>query len=521
MPSVAELARAAQAAFELTRAQPDIREAEVFVAANGALLTRLNYTSHIPCNGVEEPKSVESYGLGIQIVLDGPDGRMIGFGSEPSDLGAAGAQRALDKARKAAVHDPEFVSLPRPGPDKRLLTDYHDPALMDVSDERLVECGWTIVNGALRTFLNSSRLAALAGDDEALRRLGLIVGGDVTILQERAAMVSTHLPQVQTDESALITAFVTAMVEGRGAKGSGWSTATRLADFSDEAGAEAAQAAIDAIGGERVPSGRYTVVLGRQPVTDILNDLIIPACNSDAFYASATPFLGRLGQRVASPQLSIYDDGAARGLLGSKGITCEGLPTGRTDLIKDGRLRGCLTSWYNSQRLLRDPALADKLGATGAAAEAALVARNGFRFGSGGGREFDMQPGVSASNIVVEGREPVSREELLRRVGDGLYIGRIWYTYPINGLRAGDFTCTVVADSYIIRDGRMVAPLKPNTIRINDNISTFLNNVVGVSRERKGTIVWAADQVVYAPEIAVSNMQIDAIAHDMAGGPDG
>jgi predicted Zn-dependent protease len=56
-----------------------------------------------------------------------------------------------------------------------------------------------------------------------------------------------------------------------------------------------------------------------------------------------------------------------------------------------------------------------------------------------------------------------------------------------------------------------VAPLKPNTIRINDNIRTFLNNVVGVTREGKGTIVWAADQVVYTPEIAVSGMQIDSI----------
>jgi len=258
-------------------------------------------------------------------------------------------------------------------------------------------------------------------------------------------------------------------------------------------------------------------VFGRQPVTDILNDLIIPACNSDAFYASATPFLGRLGQRVASPLLSIYDDGARPGLLGSKGITCEGLPTGRTDLIRDGVLRGALTSWYYSQRLLRDPALGEKLGAAGAEAEAALVARNGFRFGGGGGRDFDTQPGVSASNVIVESREPVSRDELLRRVADGLYIGRIWYTYPINGLRAGDFTCTVVADSYIIRDGRMVAPLKPNTIRINDNISTFLNNVVGVTRDTKGTIVWAADQVVYAPEIAVSNVRIDAIAENMPG----
>src|SRR4029453_18324517 len=232
------------------------------------------------------------------------------------------------------------------------------------------------------------------------------VGGDVTILQERIALVSTHMPAVQTDESTLVSAFVTAMVEAHDAKGSGWLTATRLAGFTDEGGVEGAKASIAGVGGERVPSGRYTVVFGRQPVADILNNLIVPACNADAFYASATPFLGRLGRRVASPLLSIYDHGARPGLTGSKGITCEGLPTGRTDLIRHGVLTGCLTNWYCAQRLLRDPALGDKLGATGATAAAALVPRNGFRFGAGGGRPFDTAPGVAASHAVVGGEDP-------------------------------------------------------------------------------------------------------------------
>jgi PmbA protein len=143
------------------------------------------------------------------------------------------------------------------------------------------------------------------------------------------------------------------------------------------------------------------------------------------------------------------------------------------------------------------------------------VPRNGFRFGAGGGRQFDSAPGVAATNVVVEGADAVSRDELLRRVGEGLYIGRIWYTYPINGLRAGDFTCTVVADSYMIRDGRLAEPLRANTIRINDNIATFLHNVAGVTRDAKGTIVWAADEVVYAPEIAVTGVRVDAIAEHM------
>ncbi|MBI4593860.1 MAG: hypothetical protein HY728_06560, partial [Candidatus Rokubacteria bacterium] len=46
------LAAAAAAAFEWARRQPGVREVEVFTAANASLLTRLNYTSHIPSNGV-------------------------------------------------------------------------------------------------------------------------------------------------------------------------------------------------------------------------------------------------------------------------------------------------------------------------------------------------------------------------------------------------------------------------------------------------------------------------------------
>jgi len=510
--SAAELAAAAERAFEYVRGQAGLLEAEVFTAANGALLTRLNYTSHIPCNGVEEPKSTESYGLGIRAIFASPDGPRIGFGSEPSDLGPAGAERALERGRRAAVADPDFVSLPDPSREPRALAGYHDPRLMEVDDASLVDAGWTIVGGALRTFLASSRLATLAEGDAALRRLGLIVGGDVTILQERIAIVSTRLPHVQTDESTLMTAFVTSMVEAHAAKGSGASTGTRLDHFTDEAGVEAAQNAIRAVGGERVPSGEYTVIFGRQPVADLLNNLVVPACTANAFYSSRTPFLGKLGRPVAAPQLSVYDHGAMPGLMGSKGITCEGLPTGRTDLIRNGVLVGCLSSWYATQRLLQDPALGEKLGATGQVAQAALAPRNGFRFGAGGGRQFDVPPGIAASNVVVEGAEPVALDELVRAVKNGLYVGRIWYTYPINGLRAGDFTCTVVADSYIIREGRLASPLRANAIRINDNIGRILDNIVGITKDVKGTIVWAADEVVYAPEIAVRGVRVDAIA---------
>jgi PmbA protein len=507
-----DLARAAREALAFLATVPDILESEVFAAANGQLLARLSYASHVPSNGVEEPKSTGSQGIGLQVVFRGADGPRLGFGAEPSDLSVEGVRRALAKARDGAVHDPAFVSLPRAGPERRALRDYHDPRLLELDDQDLVSAGWRVVTGALGTFTASSRLAELAESEDGLRRLGLLLGGDVTIVQERIAICATHLPEVQTDESTLITAATTAMVESMDAKGSGWSTGTRFDDFTDEAGVEAAHAAVRAMGGERVPSGRYRIVLGPQPVTDLLNNLVLPALHAGSFYTGATPFLGRFGRRVAAPALSIYDHGAVAGFAGSKGITCEGLPTGRTDLVSDGVLTGLLTNWYEAQRLLRDPRARVKLGVEPAEAASGLVARNGFRFAAGGGRSFASPPGTAATNVFVEGQDGVSLDELCRRVDDGLYIGRIWYTYPINGLQAGDFTCTVVGDSYLIRDGRIAAPLKANVVRISDNITSVLEGILGATREAKGTTVWGGDEVVYAPSIAVAGLEVQAIA---------
>jgi PmbA protein len=81
-----DLAQAASQALEMLRGQDDLAEAEVFVAANTSLVARIHFTSHIPCNGVEEPKSLDSVGIGIQAVFRAPDGLRLGFGSEPNDL---------------------------------------------------------------------------------------------------------------------------------------------------------------------------------------------------------------------------------------------------------------------------------------------------------------------------------------------------------------------------------------------------------------------------------------------------
>ena len=201
----------------------------------------------------------------------------------------------------------------------------------------------------------------------------------------------------------------------------------------------------------------------------------------------------------------------------SKAITDEGLTTGRTELIKDGAFVGLLANYYEYQRMLNDPKGREKMGVDPKEWAQAIAPRNGFRTGRGGGRNFDSPPGTTSTNLVVEGRETRSHDELLRLVGDGLYIGRIWYTYPVNGITAGDFSGTVVGDSYLIKDGRIAVPLKPNTIRLNDNIHNVLNQILGIGEQRKGTVRWASDQVTWVPEVAIEGLRVSEIGGYMEG----
>jgi hypothetical protein len=277
---------------------------------------------------------------------------------------------------------------------------------MDIKDEALSEVGWRVLAGGLRVFETSETLTTLVERPERMPELGLIIGGDVTMLQERMAICSTAMPQVQADESTLVMSFITSMVERDGAKGSGYAATTSLAGLTDEAWREAAHNAIAGVGGVRLPTGDYNVVFGREAVMEILHYILMPGLDAGTFYAQASPFMGKLGQKVASDKLNIVDDGAARGLVGSKGITDEGLPTGRTELIKDGVLVGLLCNWYESQRVLRDPGAKEKLGVDPNDWKQAFVPRNGFRYARGGGRHFDSQPGIHPTNVMLPGDVP-------------------------------------------------------------------------------------------------------------------
>ena len=169
----------------------------------------------------------------------------------------------------------------------------------------------------------------------------------------------------------------------------------------------------------------------------------------DMIFAGASPFIGKLGRMVASDNFNLYDNGSEPGMPSSKAITDEALPTGRTNLIQNGKLSGFLSDYYNYQRILNDPTGSEKLGADPRSVLESIAPRNGFRPNNGGGRNFAGIPRPVPTNLIIEGNRANNQEELLQLVGNGVYIGRIWYTYPVNGTASGDFSGTIIGLSLI------------------------------------------------------------------------
>ncbi|MCP4254904.1 MAG: TldD/PmbA family protein [Candidatus Scalindua sp.] len=478
-----DLRTAVNGALKQIKKQKDVIDAEVFVSWNDLITVRLNYTSDISCNGVHEPKSIQSYGLGVLAVFKKGNRTETGFGSVTNDLTEEGVLEALAKAKRNRVYDPGFKTLPESA-GKPVLANYHDKCVMEISEKESVDLGWKALDGTLKTLRDGGH------------KKTIIIGGDVTILRERMAIKTTKGID-DFDETTSLIANITAMIEDKNVKGTGWNMDTHLASFKPEAaGREAAESAMRTIGGRKIRSGKQNVVFGNQPLTDIVSNVLIPSLDLSSVYASNTPFLGKLGEGIASSNLNIYDDGSIEGEIGSKKITCEGLPTGRTDLITNGTLTGFLANNYYAQKFrnnLYHP-----------------IPRNGFRY-STNGRDYRDKPGIYPTNVVIKGNRETTRDSLLKQVNNGVYIGRIWYTYAINGLAMGDFTSTIIADSFLIKDGEIASPLKPNTIRINTNIKQILNNIIGITKKKRSTLVWGSREVVVAPEIAVSDVQLDNV----------
>ena len=392
MLSLRELRSFARESAAMLARQKDLADFEIYCSSGQELIARLNYTSDIPCRGVEEVKSSGADGFAIRVVFR-RNARESATACEAGDLSLESLRRTLDRARRQAVIDPHFPGLAT-GPKALGVRLVRPDGLMRAPDDAIVEAAWGILRAALNAFARRT--------PSSLPLPGLILGGDVTLLRDRIALAGSHFADIRADESAHFRASVTALIEALDAKG----TASVLGSTRDELrrlaslGSRAVNGALKLQHGQRPSSGVYRVLLGPQPVAEILNYMVIPSLTAGAFHAASSAYQSRFGASVMDSRLSLIDDAQARRGAVYRQISCEGLPTRRVELVRDGRLVGLLSNFYDARRLVADEDRQDKLGPQ-AESGIEFAPVNGYRLGDGGGRRFDVNPGTATNHCRV------------------------------------------------------------------------------------------------------------------------
>ena len=184
------------------------------------------------------------------------------------------------------------------------------------------------------------------------------------------------------------------------------------------------------------PAGEMDVVIGPGWNGVLLHEAVGHGLEGDFNRKGTSAFSGRVGDRVAAPGVTVFDDGAIPGRRGSLTIDDEGTPTERTILIEDGILKGYMHD-RQSARLMG-------LAATG----------NGRR------QSYAYPPMPRMTNTgMLAGTTPP--EEMITSTKRGLYCanfggGQVDIT---NGKFV--FQCT---EAYLIEDGRIGAPVKGATL---------------------------------------------------------
>jgi len=502
MRTIADLRKFVREAAALLARERDFSAFEIYCSTSEHRVARLNFTSDIPSRGLEEFKSLNADGFAIRVVMH-RDPHETGSAAEAGDLSLDAIRATIQRARATTVIDPHFPGLPTE-PRKFAPPKNGNGAsdLIRARDGAIAAAAWQMVGGAIAAFET--------GVPIKLPHPGLIVGGDLSLIRDRIAIGSSTFTDIRSDESAHFVSSVTALIESLDAKG----TATAMGSSLDQMRRAGARLGRDAVAralklrhGERPPAGPYRIVLGSQPVAEILNYMVIGSLTTGAFHAATSAYHGRFGTRVMDERLSLADDPIAKSGPVHRRITCEGLPAARTEMIRDGRLVGLISNFYDSHRLLTDEHRAERLGPA-ASATVTFPVRSGYRLGESPARRYDAHPGATGTNVIMRTKRGVDERALIAEVDDGIYIGRIWYTYPINGQRAGDFTCTVSGDSYVIRNGKLAAPLAPNCFRINANIEQVFTKPLAVGKRSDLAVVWGSPEAYFVPAIALEEITL-------------
>ena len=86
MKKLIELKTAVQQGLQLIKQDKSLLEGVIYASSNHRTVGRICYTTHIPSNGLQEPKSDEDFGISVEVWFRRGNKKLLGFGQEPNDL---------------------------------------------------------------------------------------------------------------------------------------------------------------------------------------------------------------------------------------------------------------------------------------------------------------------------------------------------------------------------------------------------------------------------------------------------
>ncbi len=210
--------------------------------------------------------------------------------------------------------------------------------------------------------------------------------------------------------------------------------------FTDEILHDYARKAVDQalvnLDAQAAPAGTMTVVLGSGWPGILLHEAIGHGLEGDFNRKGTSAFSGRIGERVASPGVTVVDDGTLERRRGSLNIDDEGNVTQRNVLIEDGVLKGYLQDSLNARLM--------KVAPTG----------NGRR------ESFAHIPMPRMTNTYMLNGDK-DPQEIIASVKNGLYAANFGGGQV--DITSGKFVFSA-SEAYLIENGKVTAPVKGATL---------------------------------------------------------
>jgi TldD protein len=274
--------------------------------------------------------------------------------------------------------------------------------------------------------------------DSRIKQVMASLGGEYEVV-----LIARADGAIAADVRPLVRLSVQVIAEQDGRRESGSSGGGGRTDYShftdevlDSYARQAVSQALVNLEARPAPAGTMTVVLGPGWPGVLLHEAVGHGLEGDFNRKGSSAFSGRLGQRVASPGVTVVDDGTLPGRRGSLSVDDEGNPTQRTVLIEDGVLRGYMQDTLNA-RLLGMPLTGN-------------ARRESFA--------HVTMPRMTNTYMLAGAHDPA---EIIASVPRGLYATN--FAGGQVDITSGKFVFSA-AEAYLIENGKVTHPVKGATL---------------------------------------------------------